>query len=54
MEIIMKEQKVKNTAQVLVECLKEEGVDTIFGIPGEETLDVCHKGKWYSFHRYKA
>lgn len=30
----------KNTAQVLVECLKAEGVDTIFGIPGEETLDL--------------
>ena len=40
MDIIMKEQKAKNTAQVLVECLKEEGVDTIFGIPGEETLDL--------------
>lgn len=33
-------EKVKNTAQVLVECLQEEGVDTIFGIPGEETLDL--------------
>ena len=30
----------ENTAQVLVECLQEEGVDTIFGIPGEETLDL--------------
>ncbi len=34
------EKTVKNTAQVLVECLQEEGVDTIFGIPGEETLDL--------------
>ena len=32
--------KSKNTAEVLVECLEEEGVDTIFGIPGEETLDL--------------
>lgn len=30
----------KNTAQMLVESLLAEGVDTIFGIPGEETLDL--------------
>lgn len=30
----------KTTAQVLVECLEAEGVDVIFGIPGEETLDL--------------
>lgn len=36
----MEEQQKKSTAEVLVECLKEEGVDTIFGIPGEETLDL--------------
>lgn len=30
----------KNTAQVLVDCLRAEGVDIIFGIPGEETLDL--------------
>ena len=50
MEIIMKEQKVKNTAQVLVECLKEEGVDTIFGIPGEETLDLMFAIKESGIH----
>lgn len=33
-------QKEKNTAQVLVDCLVSEGVDTIFGIHGEETLDL--------------
>lgn len=33
-------QTTKNTAQVLVDSLLAEGVDTIFGIPGEETLDL--------------
>ena len=28
------------TAQVLVECLKAEGVRVVFGIPGEENLDL--------------
>ena len=32
--------KVKTTAQVLVDCLEAEGVDVMFGIPGEETLDL--------------
>lgn len=36
----MSEKIMKNTAQVLVDCLEAEGVDTIFGIPGEETLDL--------------
>ena len=36
----MEEKKPKNTAEVLVESLLAEGVDTIFGIPGEETLDL--------------
>ena len=35
-----KAKQVKNTAQMLVESLLAEGVDTIFGIPGEETLDL--------------
>ncbi len=30
----------KTTAEVLVECLLAEGVDTVFGIPGEENLDL--------------
>ncbi len=30
----------KTTAEVLVDCLKAEGVDVIFGIPGEENLDL--------------
>lgn len=33
-------QGVKTTAQVLVDCLKAEGVEVIFGIPGEENLDL--------------
>jgi acetolactate synthase-1/2/3 large subunit len=30
----------RNAAQVFVECLENEGVEYVFGIPGEETLDV--------------
>lgn len=33
-------QGVKTTAQVLVDCLKAEGVEVVFGIPGEENLDL--------------
>ena len=29
-----------STAEVLVECLKAEGVRVVFGIPGEENLDL--------------
>ncbi|RMF23551.1 MAG: acetolactate synthase large subunit [Deltaproteobacteria bacterium] len=29
-----------NAAQLLVRCLENEGVTTVFGIPGEENLDV--------------
>ena len=29
-----------NTAEVLVKCLENEGVEYIFGIPGEENLEV--------------
>jgi acetolactate synthase-1/2/3 large subunit len=38
----------KNTADLLVECLEEEGVHYIFGIPGEENLaimDALEKSK---------
>ena len=34
------ERPLKTTAQVLVDCLEAEGVDVMFGIPGEETLDL--------------
>ncbi|MBL4762708.1 MAG: hypothetical protein JKY93_08420, partial [Gammaproteobacteria bacterium] len=27
-------------AELLVRCLENEGVETIFGIPGEENLDM--------------
>ena len=30
----------KSTAEVLVDCLKAEGVSIVFGIPGEENLDL--------------
>ena len=33
-------KEIKTTAQVLVDCLEAEGVDVMFGIPGEETLDL--------------
>ena len=36
----MKENKQRNTSDLLVECLEEEGVHYIFGIPGEENLAV--------------
>lgn len=29
-----------NAAEVLVKCLENEGVEYIFGIPGEENLEV--------------
>ena len=29
-----------NTAKLLVQCLENEGVKYVFGIPGEENLDV--------------
>lgn len=33
-------RQMKNTAQVLADCLVHEGVSVVFGIPGEETLDL--------------
>ncbi|WP_026888418.1 acetolactate synthase large subunit [Clostridium beijerinckii] len=36
------QQKNLNTAQLLVKCLEEEGVKYIFGIPGEENLEVMN------------
>lgn len=38
------EKKVNqlNTAQLLVKCLEAEGVEYIFGIPGEENLEVMN------------
>ena len=35
-------KKQRNTADLLVECLEEEGVHYIFGIPGEENLAVMN------------
>ena len=35
-----KENETMNAAQVLVRCLENEGVEYVFGIPGEETLEV--------------
>ena len=29
-----------NAAQLFIKCLENEGVEVIFGIPGEENLDV--------------
>ncbi len=29
-----------NAAELLVRCLEKEGVEFIFGLPGEETLDI--------------
>ena len=33
-----KENETMNAAQVLVRCLENEGVEYVFGIPGEENL----------------
>ena len=37
---IMEKETSKTAAELLVECLEEEGVKVIFGIPGEENLAV--------------
>ena len=37
-----KEKHQRNAADLLVECLQEEGVEYIFGIPGEENLAVMN------------
>lgn len=34
------EQHTRNTAEFLVECLEAEGVEYIFGIPGEENIAI--------------
>jgi len=31
---------VMNTAELLVQCLENEGVEYIFGLPGEENLQL--------------
>ena len=52
-EVLMKEEtKMRTTAQVLVDCLEAEGVDVIFGIPGEGDTgpDVRHPGQQNSFY----
>lgn len=36
----MSSEMCPNTAKVLVKCLENEGVEYIFGIPGEENLEV--------------
>ena len=33
-------QRTKSTAEVLADCLEAEGVEVVFGIPGEENLDL--------------
>ncbi|MCD8081973.1 MAG: acetolactate synthase large subunit [Clostridiales bacterium] len=35
-------KKERNAADLLVECLEEEGVEYVFGIPGEENLAVMN------------
>lgn len=41
-KIINNNQVSLTTAQLLVKCLEVEGVEYIFGIPGEENLDVIN------------
>ncbi|MGB8453721.1 MAG: acetolactate synthase large subunit [Anaerocolumna sp.] len=39
-EIICQENGQLNVAQMLIKCLEQEGVEYIFGIPGEENLEL--------------
>lgn len=41
-EDMIMEKPERNTADLLVECLIEEGVEYIFGIPGEENLALMN------------
>src|SRR5215204_5959485 len=34
------EQPTRRAADLLVECLVAEGCDTVFSVPGEETMDI--------------
>ena len=34
-----------NTAQLLVKCLENEGVEYIFGVPGEENMQILESLK---------
>ena len=36
------EKKQNTVAEVLVKCLENEGVKYVFGIPGEENLDMMN------------
>ncbi len=38
-----------NGAQILLECLKQEGVETIFGFPGGAVIDIYHELPRYPF-----
>lgn len=42
METEKKQEAQLNTAQMLIKCLEAEGVEYIFGIPGEENLEVMN------------
>jgi acetolactate synthase-1/2/3 large subunit len=39
-------------AQVLLECLQREGVETIFGFPGGAVIDIYHELPNYPFRHY--
>lgn len=36
------DQQGSTAAEVLVKCLEKEGVEYVFGIPGEENLDMMN------------
>ena len=42
-------------AEIVVECLKEQGVDTVFGYPGGTILNVYESGRvpFYHFDWYR-
>lgn len=41
-EETIKPELTMNTADLLIQCLEHEGTEYIFGIPGEETLDMMN------------
>ncbi len=39
-------KKKQTAAGLMVRCLENEGVEFIFGLPGEENIDVMDNSAW--------
>lgn len=37
----VRQMKTLTGAEIVIECLKEQGVDTVFGYPGGAILNIC-------------